>query len=237
MGQTTATLSRMNFPSTRAERAALLSKAQVMLLFTPTLTGAHDAMEVLEAVLEHVDIVQVRVKSLDGESSAREHRDLTSKVLELVQARNANHVLVLVNDRVDVARALFAEGCAGVHIGQDDCPPALARESLGPDALIGLSTHNMSQVAHADGEIVDYLGFGPIHPTATKGYRKGVGAERCWVAASTAGMPVFPIGGIDAHNASELTNIGRAAVSSAILSAEDPAHAAEALRTALELKL
>ncbi len=225
----------MTPPSNRAERKALLADARVMLIFTPHLTNARDPLEVLASVLEFVDVIQVRAKTADGESSASEQRDWTLQILELLRERDASRKLVLVNDRVDVARSLQAEGCDGAHIGQDDSPPELAREVLGPDALLGLSTHDMKQVAHADTELVDYLGFGPIHPTQTKGYADGVGAERCWVAASTAGIPVFPIGGIDAHNASELTNVGRVAVSSAILAAADPARAADALRAALEV--
>lgn len=225
----------MNLPSTRSERLSLLTQAQVMLIFTPHLTRQRDPMEVLASVLEYVDVIQVRAKTKNDESTAREQHDWTLKVLELVRACNAEETLVLVNDRVDVARSLQSQGCAGAHIGQGDCPPELARELLGPEALLGLSTHDMQQVAHADTEIVNYLGFGPIWPTATKGYESGVGAEHCWVAASTASVPVFPIGGIDARNASELTNVGRVAVSSAILAAEDPPRAADALRSALEL--
>ncbi len=218
---------------TRAQRAALLAQARVMLLFTPELTEGRDPLEVLGAVLDFVDVIQVRIKGPDEASAAAETRDWTLRVLELVQERSGTEKLVLVNDRVDVARALQPQGCAGAHIGQDDCTPALARELLGPDAVLGLSTHDMKQVALGQEEPVDYLGFGPIHPTRTKGYDVGVGAERCWVAASTASIPVFPIGGINTRNVSELAQIGRAAVSSAILSAKDPREAAEALRLQL----
>lgn len=225
----------MTIPCSGSERLALLSRAQVMLIFTPHLIDQRAPLEVLASVLDYVDIIQVRAKSKDEESTAREQHDWTVKVLELVREHDAEETLVLVNDRVDVARALQSQGCAGAHIGQDDCPPEIARELLGPEALLGLSTHDMKQVAQADTEFVNYLGFGPIWPTATKGYESGVGAEHCWVAANSTSIPVFPIGGIDAHNASELTNVGRVAVSSAILAAEDPARAADALRAALEI--
>jgi thiamine-phosphate diphosphorylase len=116
-----------------------------------------------------------------------------------------------------------------VHLGADDAPPELARALLGPEALIGLSTHGAADVVRATELPVDYLGFGPIHATATKGYARGLGSEAAWIAAQASAYPLFPIGGIDATNASELAGVGRAAVGSALLSAPDPARAAREL--------
>lgn len=212
-----------------------LDDARLLLCFTPSLCPTPgEALEVLGALLPELDLIQVRIKARgDERSSAREHFDWTSRVLDLVAARGAD-VPVTVNDRVDVARALASRGCAGVHLGQDDCPPALARELLGPHALVGLSTHDAAQVARAEDEPVNYLGFGPVFPTRTKGYERGLGPERAWVASSASSRPVFAIGGIDALNAAELANVGRVAVSSALLAAPDPARAAARLRAALE---
>jgi thiamine-phosphate diphosphorylase len=223
-----------------------LREARVYLLFSPSVCGGRDPLEVLEAVLTHVDLVQVRVKAvagaLDPARSARGSREpgearatfeWTAKVLELAALHPGLEVPVLVNDRADVARALLESGCAGVHLGQDDAPPQLARALLGPQPLIGLSTHSQTQVAQALEEPVDYLGFGPIHATRTKGYASGLGGEAAWIAAQSVALPVFPIGGIDLANASELEGVGRAAVSSAILGAADPARAARELRAAL----
>ena len=142
--------------------------------------------------------------------------------------------LVIVDDRVDVARALWDEGVAGVHLGQDDMPPGAARGVLGPAPLIGLSTHDLQQVVLAGEEPVDYLGFGPIGATGTKGYREGLGPELAWVASSAAPGPLFPIGGIDGTNIDGLAEVGRAVVGAAILDAEDPGAAARALGRALE---
>jgi thiamine-phosphate pyrophosphorylase len=217
---------------------ATLSEARLMLIFSPELCAGRDPVETLESVLEWVDIVQIRPKAAGdmkspASSSARLVHDWCVRVLDLLAAHREWPRLVIVNDRVDVAAALGNRGCAGVHLGQDDCPAAVARHELGPEPLIGLSTHDMAQVAGAAVEAIDYLGFGPIHATRTKGYADGVGAEACWIASATSAEPVFPIGGIDATNIGELSRIGRAAVGSAILSAEDPARSARELRALL----
>ena len=237
-----------------AERRRLLARARLMLVFTPELCASEgdDPLRILERALRPdggvdgangpVDVVQVRPKPLPGagdghtgmhtgvQTGARATFEWTRRVLEL---RGDRELLVLVNDRVDVARALQGEGCDGVHLGQDDAPPAGARALLGEGALIGLSTPDPRQVVLAGEEPVDYLGVGPVFATATKGYARGLGPERAWIADSATHLPVFPIGGIDLANAGELDRIGRAAVSSSVLKAEDPAAAARQLRAML----
>jgi len=206
-----------------AERRERLARARLMLIFTPELCPpASDPLAVLARALPALDAIQVRVKDPElGTSPARATCDWTRRVLELVE-RERSDVLVLVNDRVDVAAALAREGIDGVHLGADDAPWELARRLLGADLLIGLSTHGCADVALADGFAVDYLGFGPIHATATKGYARGLGSDAAWVAARACSRPLFPIGGIDAVNAGELAEVGRAAVGRAILSSGDP---------------
>ncbi|TAJ08614.1 MAG: thiamine phosphate synthase [Planctomycetota bacterium] len=231
-------------PATRRER---LRDARLMLLFTPSLCGtrggndardplsSRDALDVLDAALPHVDVVQVRIKAPGEPSHARDVHDWTERVLALVAARptSRERVLVIVDDCVDVAAVLAARGCAGVHVGQDDLPAEEVRRLLDAQLLVGVSTHDMQQVALAEDAGADYLGFGPVHATATKGYERGLGAEAAWIAQSATPLPVFPIGGIALENANELAQIGRAAVSSAILGAADPARAARELRELL----
>lgn len=213
---------------------ARLGAARLYLLFTPHLCTGRDALEVLEALLPEVDLVQVRVKAPGAaRSEALETFAWTERVLERCARLGERAPPVLVNDRVDVARALLERGCAGVHLGQDDAPPRVARELLGDGALIGLSTHDAGQVARALEEPLDYLGFGPVHATATKGYGGGLGSEAAWIASQASHLPLFPIGGIDARNAGELEDVGRAAVGSALLAAGDPARAARELRALL----
>jgi thiamine-phosphate pyrophosphorylase len=210
-----------------------------MLVFTPALCGGRDALAVLESALPWIDLLQVRVKplgapgGLTAPSSARETWDWCVRALDLLAAHPALDVPLIVNDRVDVACALRARGCAGVHLGQDDSPVDAARALLGDAALIGLSTHDRIQVEAARALPVDYLGFGPIHATRTKGYLEGLGASGCIAVQRACPLPLFPIGGIDGTNAHELAAIGRAAVGSAITAAHDPARAAQELRRAL----
>lgn len=214
-----------------------LERARLMLLFTPQVCAAErDPLQVLEAVLGEVDVIQVRPKTPGAKTpcEAKATFDWTVRLLDLLADRPGLDVLVLVDDRVDVAGALWDRGCAGVHVGADDMPPAAARAFLGPGPLIGLSTHSLEDVVTAEEERVDYLGFGPIRPTDTKGYERGIGTEQAWIAASVSARPLFPIGGIDHDAASELARVGRAAVASAILCAADPARAARELRALLE---
>ena len=223
-----------------------LIDARVMLIFTPEVCGVPStatgtdrgpALERLEAALEAVDIVQVRPKTIGADGlaasiGAREAFEWTSAALDL--ANNVDEApVVMVDDRVDVAAALLDQGCAGVHIGADDCPATVARSFLGAEALIGLSTHSTADVVRALDEPVDYLGFGPIHPTGTKGYERGLGPEAAWVAKTGSALPLFAIGGIDSTNVAELGHIGRVAVSSAILGCDDPGRAARELQDLL----
>jgi len=213
-----------------------------MLIFTPEVREDGEGFACLEALAEEVDIVQVRAKGLPGVASdpnsaaspaeARATYECARRALDVLAACESAPLL-LVDDRVDVALALADEGCAGVHLGQHDFPPREARALLGEAALIGLSTHDVQQVVLASEEPVDYLGFGPIFPTTTKGYQRGLGPDAVWVANTGASLPLFPIGGIALSNIGGLHEVGRAAVGSALLTAEDPVARARQLRELL----
>jgi thiamine-phosphate pyrophosphorylase len=231
----------------KLDRRQRLARARLYLIFTPHAVAGGNPERVLAEVMPEVDVLQIRVKLPDREldpararvgahqrSAAREAWTWCQRALELRRRAAAEHVLLIVNDRVDVARSLRDEGLDGVHVGLDDTPPRVARELLGPEALIGWSTHAMRDVAAAHDEPVDYIGFGPIRASATKGYARGLGAEAAWVAAQASALPVFPIGGIGLANVSDLAEVGRAAVARAILAAQRPAEAARALRRALQ---
>ena len=171
-----------------------------------------------------VDIVQLREKSLprrEIELAAQTFRRLCD-----------NHsALFIVNDDPDLARSCDADG---VHVGQDDLTAAEARTLLGPDAIIGLSTHSEEQIAASAAAPVDYISAGPIWETATKQGRPAVGLELIAHAATNAAHPFFAIGGIDSSNVSAVIEAGaqRLCVVRAIRDAEDPAAAAEELRAA-----
>ena len=111
---------------------------------------------------------------------------------------------LIINDHVEVAAEVRADG---VHLGQDDCSVLEARRILGPDALIGLSTHTLAQVSSASA--VDYIGFGPIFGTQTKDQAGvPVGTDQLAKAVQLSGVPVVAIGGIDHSNLREVRHTG-----------------------------
>jgi thiamine-phosphate pyrophosphorylase len=172
-----------------------------------------------------VDIVQLRDKSLPK-------REVERSALTFRRLCDTHSALFIVNDDPDLARACDADG---VHLGQDDTPVEKARALLGPDAIIGLSTHSEEQIAAAGGQPTSYISVGPIWETPTKEGRPAVGLELISHAAANAGHPFFAIGGIDAANAARVVEAGasRLCVVRAIRDADDPAAIAERLRAAL----
>jgi thiamine-phosphate pyrophosphorylase len=136
--------------------------------------------------------------------------------------------LFIVNDDPYLAAELRADG---VHVGQEDVSPAEAREILGPEAIVGLSTHSREQIEAAAEQPVDYISVGPIWETPTKEGRPGTGLELIGEAAGIATVPWFAIGGIDTENLAEVVEAGarRICVVRAIKDAGDPAEAARAL--------
>src|SRR5204863_3414829 len=134
--------------------------------------------------------------------------------------------LFLVNDRPDLAAACDADG---VHVGQDDAPVAEARAVVGPERLVGLSTHAQAEVDAAAG--VDYIAVGPVHATPTKPGRPATGLAPVSHAAAHARVPFFAIGGIDAGNLHDVMAAGarRVVVVRAIAEAADPEAAARSL--------
>ena len=141
-------------------------------------------------------------------------------------------VLFIVNDRVGIAKLVEADG---VHVGQDDLPAPDARKILGPEAVIGVSTHEMSQARRAPADGADYIGAGPVFPTKTKGYAEGIGTNYLRKLAAEHTIPFFAIGGISLENLDRVLEAGcrRVAISSAIIAADDPARAARQFKTRL----
>ncbi|WAC91063.1 thiamine phosphate synthase [Mycobacterium sp. Aquia_213] len=182
-----------------------------------------------------VDIIQLRDKGSAGEQrlGPLEARDELAACEILADAARRHGALFAVNDRADIARAAGADV---LHLGQGDLPPAVAREIVGPDTLIGLSTHDADQVTNADAAGVDYFCVGPCWPTPTKPDRAapGLGLVRT-AAALRTGKPWFAIGGIDAQRLPEVLEAGarRIVVVRAITAADDPRAAADRLRSAL----
>jgi thiamine-phosphate pyrophosphorylase len=170
------------------------------------------------------DIVQLREKKL-GRGEIERAAGTYRRIADTFSA------LFIVNDDPELARACDADG---VHVGQDDVSAEQARELLGPDAIIGLSTHSEEQIAASAERPVDYISVGPIWETPTKEGRPGVGLELIGHAAGHAPRPFFAIGGIDTGNAEEVVQAGaeRLCVVRAVRDSADPEAAATALRQA-----
>jgi thiamine-phosphate pyrophosphorylase len=165
-----------------------------------------------------VRLLQLRNKK----ASSRELLQQLERILALAPA----DALVIVNDRVDVA---LLAGAAGVHLGQTDLSPVSAREILGPDRLIGLSTHNLEQALKADELPVDYVGVGPVFPTGSKENPDPVlGIERLAGICRAIHKPVVAIGGITLQQAPQVRSAGAhsVAVIRDLLTAEDVAERA-----------
>lgn len=181
--------------------------------------------EFLESALRGgVDIVQLRCKAADDRTLLA-----AARRFKAVCARRG--ALFIVNDRPDVAVAADADG---VHVGQDDMAVDGARAVVGPDRLVGLSTHSPAQVDAAP-DAVDYIGVGPVQETPTKPGRPAVGLELVRYAASATSKPFFAIGGISPENIDAVRRAGatRVAVVRALTDAADPSAVATALRRAL----
>jgi thiamine-phosphate diphosphorylase len=133
--------------------------------------------------------------------------DLCDQIVERARSSGA---LIIVNDRVDIARA---SGAGGVHVGQEDLPPSAARELLGDDGVIGFSTHTSEQVDSAVAGPITYIATGPIFGTTTKdtGY-SAVGFDLVRYAAKASALPVVAIGGITLENAASVREAGAASV-------------------------
>jgi thiamine-phosphate pyrophosphorylase len=163
-------------------------------------------------------LLQVRAKHLPS-------RALLAAADTIVARAAAAGVTVIINDRADVARL---SGAGGVHVGQDDLPPSDVRSIVGPEAVVGLSTHTPEQLAEALAEPVDYAAIGPVFTTSTKatGY-DAVGLELVRKAADAAAarqLPLVAIGGITLDRAPAVIAAGAAsiAVITDLLATNDP---------------
>lgn len=184
-------------------------------------TAGRPLVDVVHAALDGgVRAVQLREKDLEGGALYR----LAAQLRELTAHYQAR---LLINDRVDVALAVEADG---VHLGQMSFPVAVARRLLGPGKLIGVSTHNPEEIAAAAG--ADFLVFGPVYATPSKAkYGEPQGLARLRQAVAQSPIPLFAIGGITVEQVAEVLTNGApgVAVISALSAAPDPTRSASAL--------
>lgn len=210
-----------------AGRRELLARCQLYLVTSPV---PNLEAVVAAALGAGVRLVQYRAKEAAGIDDLQK----LAQARALRQLCAAHGALFLVNDRIDIALAVEADG---VHLGQGDLPPAVARQLLGPDRLIGRSTHALDQLQQAVSDGCDYVGVGPVQATPTKPGRQPVGLDYVRQAAAASPIPFFAIGGLDASNLAAVRSAGaqRIAVVRAITEAVDPAAATAELLAALEL--
>ncbi|WP_077099831.1 thiamine phosphate synthase [Mycobacterium terramassiliense] len=215
--------------------AARLAAARLYLC-TDARRELGDLADFVDAALAGgVDIVQLRDKGSAGERrfGPLEARDELAACEILAEAARRHGALFAVNDRADIARA---SGADVLHLGQRDLPLGVAREIVGPDTIIGLSSHDPDQAAAAAASGADYFCVGPCWPTPTKPGRPAPGLGLVQAAAALAtDTPWFAIGGIDAERLPDVLDAGarRIVVVRAITAAADPRAAAERLRSAL----
>lgn len=181
-----------------------LSGTRLYPLTDRFLSGLTQAEQVSQLSKGGATIVQLREKILSPVDFYRE-------AIEALRVARESRVKIIINDRVDIALALGADG---VHLGQDDMPPQAAREILGPDVIIGLSTHNVEQVLLSTRMPIDYIAIGPIFSTATKeSSESAVGLVRLAEVRQIVGeMPLVAIGGITSENSEDVLSAGADAI-------------------------
>ena len=175
-----------------------------------------------QALMGGITLLQLREK----DKSTREYMDLAEKVHTLTKKYN---VPLIIDDRVDVALAIDAEG---VHVGQSDMPVSIARKLMGDDKIVGATTKTVEQAVEAYAQGADYLGVGAIYPTTSKVKTVITSTETLGNICSAVPIPVNAIGGLNKDNIDILKGIPIAGICvvSAIMKADDPKQATTELK-------
>ncbi len=201
----------------------------VYLVTDAALSEGRSTPEIVEAAIEGgVDIVQLREKD-------RSANDRYRLGLELRERTEAAEVPLIVNDRIDIAEAIDADG---VHLGDDDLPISVARELLGPNAILGRSVSTPEAAREAERAGADYLGVGSVYGTTSKetdSEQSEIGLDRVRAIREATTLPFVGIGGVTPENAADVVSAGAdgVAVISAITGAEDPENATRRLSDAV----
>jgi thiamine-phosphate pyrophosphorylase len=203
-----------------------LEEARLYVLLSGEGCAAALDWTIAEAAAGGAHVIQLREKGLSD-------RELLGRARQVRRWTRQAGVLFILNDRPDLARLSEADG---VHLGQDDLPVKEARRVLGPDALVGVSTHTIEQVRQAVLDGASYVGVGPTFPSGTKDFPELAGPDFIRAAAAETTLPAFAIGGINRKTIDAAVAAGarRVAVSQAIAQADDPRRAAAELLRALE---
>lgn len=167
------------------------------------ISGLSHAEQVEQLAAGGATLIQLREKHASP-------REFYEAALQAVKVARILGVRIIVNDRVDIALAIGADG---VHVGQDDLPPARARELIGPDRILGYSTHSMIQALEAHAESADYIAVGPIFPTSTKANPDpAVGLALLRQLKAQLAKPLVAIGGLTLETATLAIEAGATSV-------------------------
>ena len=208
----------------------MISSWQLYVIIDRAAAGGRDLADCAAAAIRGgADVIQLRDKSASRDA-------LLTEAARLLPIARAAGVPLIINDRVEVARAAGADG---VHLGQDDVPVHEARKILGPRGLIGKSTHSLEQALAAQAEGADYIGLGPIFPTPTKPDARSVGTELITQVVPHIRVPIVCIGGIDTATAQDVIEAGATciAVVRAVCASCDPASSTRNLKQMMTAKL
>lgn len=214
--------SRVHFAPRRRARFAAV---RLYVLITESLCAGEWLRVAEQAIDGGADALQLREKDLPD-------AELFRRALHLRELTRDRNILLIVNDRPDIARLVGADG---VHLGQDDLPVDAARRVVGPRCIIGKSTHTIDQARAAIREGPDYIAVGPMFETATKPQAHIAGPETLAAVLAQTNLPLVAIGGIAPDNVAKLTAVGgqRIAVCSAVINQPDVRAATRSLRHAL----
>ncbi|QDT57758.1 Thiamine-phosphate synthase [Stieleria bergensis] len=210
------------------QRVSRINEARLYLLIECQSDEASTAKQIEQLAESGVDVFQLRDKQATD-------RELYRHATAAAAATERTNTLLIINDRVDIAAATNADG---VHLGQDELPVSAARTILGPEKLIGLSTHDTQQVQQAIEQGVSYIGCGPTFPSTTKSFSDFAGTQFLSEAAQLLEkqpVPAFAIGGITENNLTDVLQTGfeRIAVSGAISKSDAPNETAKSLSAQL----
>lgn len=189
---------------TRKERLQILRNADLYGITGECFSHGRDNIAVAE------DMMKAGIRVLQYREKEKSMREKYEQCILLRKLTNCFHALFLVNDHIDLALAVEADG---VHIGQDDLPLEEVRRLLGPEKIIGLSTHSPGQAEEAVRKKADYIGVGPIYQTFTKkDVCDPVGLSYLRYAAKHVTVPFVTIGGVKEHNVAEVVKNGATCV-------------------------
>jgi thiamine-phosphate pyrophosphorylase len=204
------------------DKKEFLKSFQLYVIVDLKLSSNPDLEKVVALAIEGgAQMIQFR----DKEFSDEEFLVMAERIKKITQKKN---IPLIINDRVNIAKSIDADG---VHLGQDDMSLKEAREILGDEKIIGISTHSIEEALQTEKQGADYIGLGSIFQTSSKEIKDAIGTEIIKEVLSLVKIPVFPIGGINLDNLDQVIKAGskRIAVISAVIAQKDVKKSAEEL--------